>query len=65
MKPDRCIDDPKSVLDSEGAEEIIELADIGGSGTGNARYPYYYGPEGRLLLVDSALDAVGRGSTTI
>ena len=41
------------------------MADIGSSGIGSARYPYYYGPEGRLLLVDSALEAVGRGSTTI
>ena len=31
----------------------------------NTRYPYYYGPEGRLVLVDSALEAVNRGSTTI
>jgi proteasome alpha subunit len=31
----------------------------------NSRYPYYYGPEGRLVLVDSALEAVNRGSTTI
>lgn len=29
------------------------------------RYPYYYGPQGRLVLVDSALEAVSRGSTTI
>ncbi|AFU60164.1 proteasome, subunit alpha [Candidatus Nitrososphaera gargensis Ga9.2] len=29
------------------------------------RYPYFYGPEGRLVLVDSALEAVRRGSTTI
>jgi len=29
------------------------------------RYPYYYGPEGRLVLVDSALEAVNRGSTTL
>ncbi len=29
------------------------------------RYPYFYGPEGRLVLVDSALEAVSRGSTTI
>jgi proteasome alpha subunit len=36
-----------------------------GSGFGNTRYPYYYGPEGRLVLVDSALEAVSRGSTTI
>jgi proteasome alpha subunit len=41
------------------------MADIGSSGTGTPRFPYYYGPEGRLLLVDSALEAVGRGSTTI
>jgi proteasome alpha subunit len=31
----------------------------------NTRYPYYYGPEGRLVLVDSALEAVNKGSTTI
>jgi proteasome alpha subunit len=41
------------------------MADIGSSGISSSRYPYYYGPEGRLLLVDSALEAVGRGSTTI
>jgi proteasome alpha subunit len=41
------------------------MAEIGSSGIGNTRYPYYYGPEGRLILVDSALEAVGRGSTTI
>lgn len=35
-----------------------------GAGYGN-RYPYFYGPEGRLVLVDSALEAVNRGSTTI
>ncbi len=29
------------------------------------KYPYYYGPQGRLVLVDSALEAVSRGSTTI
>jgi len=29
------------------------------------RYPYFYGPQGRLILVDSALEAVSRGSTTI
>ena len=34
-------------------------------GFGNTRYPYYYGPEGRLVLVDSALEAVSRGSTTV
>lgn len=35
-----------------------------GAGFGN-RYPSFYGPEGRLVLVDSALEAVNRGSTTI
>lgn len=35
-------------------------------GSGNSgRYPYYYGQGGRLVLVDSALEAVNRGSTTI
>ncbi len=37
----------------------------GASSYGSSRYPYYYGPEGRLVLVDSALEAVNRGSTTI
>jgi proteasome alpha subunit len=43
------------------------MAESGSSsaGFGNTRYPYYYGPEGRLVLVDSALEAVNRGSTTI
>jgi proteasome alpha subunit len=36
-----------------------------GGGGGGGRYPYFYGPEGRLVLVDSALEAVSRGSTTI
>src|ERR687884_1946323 len=41
-------------------------AGTGGAGGFNAgRYPYFYGPEGRLVLVDSALEAVSRGSTTI
>ncbi|MEP0824639.1 MAG: proteasome subunit alpha [Nitrososphaera sp.] len=35
------------------------------AGSYGARYPYFYGPEGRLVLVDSALEAVRRGSTTI
>ncbi len=39
------------------------MAEAGG-GFGN-KYPYFYGPEGRLVLVDSALEAVNRGSTTI
>ena len=38
----------------------------GGAGyISSGRYPYFYGPEGRLVLVDSALEAVSRGSTTI
>ena len=42
------------------------MSEIGGSAvSNNTRYPYYYGPEGRLVLVDSALEAVSRGSTTI
>lgn len=42
------------------------MSEISGSSIGNnTRYPYYYGPEGRLVLVDSALEAVSRGSTTI
>src|ERR671938_747359 len=39
------------------------MAEAGGFNAG--RYPYFYGPEGRLVLVDSALEAVSRGSTTI
>jgi len=38
------------------------MAEVGSYGS---RYPYFYGPEGRLVLVDSALEAVKRGSTTI
>jgi len=34
------------------------------SGTNSGRFPFY-GPQGRLILVDSALEAVSRGSTTI
>jgi len=42
------------------------MSEIGSSAvSNNTRYPYYYGPEGRLVLVDSALEAVSRGSTTI
>jgi proteasome alpha subunit len=41
------------------------VSEIGAIGINNSRYPYYYGPEGRLVLVDSALEAVNRGSTTI
>src|ERR671928_1635807 len=44
------------------------MAETGGAAANIAaggRYPYYYGPEGRLVLVDSALEAVNRGSTTI
>src|SRR5919204_1523732 len=43
------------------AETGGAAANIGAGG----RYPYYYGPEGRLVMVDSALEAVNRGSTTI
>src|ERR671931_1023292 len=38
---------------------MAETSSFGG------RYPSCYGPEGRLVLVDSALEAVNRGSTTI
>ena len=42
------------------------MAEAGGSYSNmGGRYPYFYGPEGRLVLVDSALEAVSRGSTTI
>jgi proteasome alpha subunit len=44
------------------------MAEAGGgysSNMGGGRYPYFYGPEGRLVLVDSALEAVSRGSTTL
>lgn len=33
--------------------------------SGNNRYSSYYGPGGRLVFVDSALEAVNKGSTTI
>ena len=42
------------------------MTEAGGSYSNmGGRYPYFYGPEGRLVLVDSALEAVSRGSTTI
>ena len=41
------------------------MAEASFGGGGGTRYPYFYGPEGRLVLVDSALEAVNRGSTTI
>jgi proteasome alpha subunit len=41
------------------------MAEAAFGGAGGTRYPYFYGPEGRLVLVDSALEAVSRGSTTI
>lgn len=42
------------------------MAEAGSHGSNmGGRYPYFYGPEGRLVLVDSALEAVSRGSTTI
>jgi proteasome alpha subunit len=41
-------------------------SNFGFSGTAaNKGYMSYYGPGGRMLLVESALEAVGRGSTTI
>lgn len=33
--------------------------------SGGGKYPYYYSKGGRLVLVDNALEAVNRGSTTI
>ncbi len=36
-----------------------------GINAGVGRYPSFYGPQGRLILVDSALEAVSRGSATI
>jgi proteasome alpha subunit len=44
---------------------MAEAAGGGGNIVAGGRYPYFYGPEGRLVLVDSALEAVSRGSTTI
>jgi proteasome alpha subunit len=44
---------------------MAETAGGGGGYIASGRYPYFYGPEGRLVLVDSALEAVSRGSTTI
>jgi proteasome alpha subunit len=44
---------------------MAETAGGGANFATGGRYPYYYGPEGRLVLVDSALEAVNRGSTTI
>lgn len=42
------------------------MAEAGSYGSNmGGRYPYFYGPEGRLVLVDSALEAVSRGSTTL
>ncbi len=35
------------------------------SSAGVGRFANFYGPQGRLVLVDSALEAVSRGSTTI
>ena len=43
---------------------MAETAGGGANFAAGGRYPYY-GPEGRLVLVDSALEAVNRGSTTI
>jgi proteasome alpha subunit len=45
---------------------MAEATSSTAAGTGfSSRYPSFYGPEGRLVLVDSALEAVNRGSTTI
>src|SRR5688500_12850906 len=44
---------------------MAETAGAGANIAAGGRYPYYYGPEGRLVLVDSALEAVNRKSTTI
>ncbi|MDQ4102042.1 MAG: hypothetical protein M3115_07660 [Thermoproteota archaeon] len=44
---------------------MAETTAGGANFASGSRYPYYYGPEGRLVLVDSALEAVNRGSTTI
>ena len=44
---------------------MAETAGAGANIASGGRYPYYYGPEGRLVLVDSALEAVNMGSTTI
>jgi proteasome alpha subunit len=41
------------------------MSETGNSTYAGNRFPYFYGPEGRLVLVDSALEAVRRGSTTI
>lgn len=42
---------------------MAEASSAAGGGFG--RMPSFYGPEGRLVFVDSALEAVSRGSTTI
>ena len=54
---------PNLLIVKRGEEggESLDMAESGAT----ARYHYYYGPEGRLVLVDSALEAVSRGSTTI
>src|SRR3982751_6583470 len=46
------------------SEDSNSIGSQNGFGNGN-RYQYYYGQGGRLVLVDSALEAVNRGSTTI
>ena len=40
------------------------MSEDSSSGFGG-RFTNFYGPQGRLVLVDSALEAVNRGSTTI
>ncbi|MER3408379.1 MAG: hypothetical protein C4292_06600 [Nitrososphaera sp.] len=41
------------------------MAEASQAAGGFGRMPSFYGPEGRLVFVDSALEAVSRGSTTI
>lgn len=53
-----------TTAESGGGEGGMSSSNFG-SGIGNNRYPYYYGPQGRLVLVDSALEAVNRGSSTV
>ena len=54
---DRCFGHSKcNTASTTGACEL-EMPEIGDIAVGNnTRYPYYYGPEGRLVLVDSALE---------
>jgi proteasome alpha subunit len=52
--------------EERGAAPNNNNSNFGFSGTiNNKGYMSYYGPGGRMLLVESALEAVSRGSTTI